>query len=32
MNLKLYRKIDPVTKLTMEVQSKNLKVGDVIYV
>jgi len=32
MNLKMYKKIDPESKLTVEVQSKNLRVGDIIYV
>ena len=32
LNLKTYRKIDPVSKLTAEVRSQDLRVGDVIYV
>ncbi|CDW80139.1 probable phospholipid-transporting atpase iib-like [Stylonychia lemnae] len=32
MNTKVYKKIDKNSKLTIEVQSKDLKVGDVIYV
>lgn len=32
MNQKAYKKIDPNSKLTVEVLSQNLRVGDVIYV
>ena len=32
MNLKSYRKIDPSSKLTVEVRSQDLRVGDIIYV
>lgn len=32
LNLKTYKKIDASSKLTVEVQSRNLKVGDIIYV
>ncbi len=32
MNNKVYKKIDASSKLTVEVQSKNLRVGDIIYV